>query len=317
MVSPIGCAHAGVMTAPRSSGSRPVSRARWALLLAGAVLGVLLGSTGPATAAVAVVDGAPAATAAAAYVPPAGSASVRLPDGRFLVVGGCAPGHCPATVTTAVIYNSTTGQAVPTGSTVTAHAYATLTRLTSGKALLAGGCSGRLCGHLNPTAEVWDPATGTWTVTGSMLGDPQSGISPVHASAVLLASGQVLVAGGVNYSAVAQVWDPATGRWQATNPMRAPRESFTLTTLTSGLVLAAGGCDYYYCETVLNSAELYHPATRTWTATGSLTQARYGHTARLLRTGQVQVTNGITASGAPATLTELYNPASGTWSHTK
>ena len=251
--------------------------------------------------------------ASGGFIAPAASASVRLPDGRYLVAGGCAPGHCPSVITVAEIYDPATGQAVPTGSTLTPHGYATLTLLPSGKALLAGGCSRRLCGTLNPGAEVWNPATGTWTATGTMLGDPATGNSPEHASAVLLPSGDVLVAGGVNYSAVAQLWNPSTGTWRATGPMRAPRESFTLTTLASGLVLAAGGCDYYYCETVVGSSELYHPAIGTWTATGTMVQARYGHAATRLSTGQVQVSGGTTADGTAATVTELYNPGTGVW----
>ena len=275
--------------------------------LASAVAGGAVALAGLLTAAPALA----AATTTAAFLAPGGSASARLPDGRYLVAGGCAPGHCPSVVTAAEIYNPATGQAVPTGSTITPHGYATLTVLTSGKALLAGGCSGRLCGSANPTAEVWDPATGT------MLSDPATGISPEHAAAVLLGSGSVLVAGGENYSAVAQTWNPTTSAWRATSPTRSPRESFTLTTLPSGQVLAAGGCAYYYCQTVLGSAELYQPTTGRWTATGSMTQPRYGHTAKLLATGQVKVSGGTTAAGTTATTTEVYTPAAGTWTTRK
>ncbi len=138
-------------------------------------------------------------------------------------------------------------------------------------------------------------------------------LDPEHASAVLLASGDVLVAGGTNYGPIAQTWNPATGLWSATRPMRAARESFTLTTLASGLVLAAGGCDGDYCTTVLGSAKMYHPTTRTWTSTGHMVEPRYGHTATLLPTGKVRVTGGTDTNQDAATVTELYNPATGTW----
>src|SRR5947208_2412876 len=76
-------------------------------------------------------------------------------------------------------------------------------------------------------------------------------------------------------------------------------------------VVAAGRRDPQ--SVTLTSADLYHPATGTWSATGSLNTARYDHTATLLRNGMVLV-----AGGNPDELdsAELYDPATGTWSVT-
>jgi hypothetical protein len=77
--------------------------------------------------------------------------------------------------------------------------------------------------------------------------------------------------------------------------------------LPNGMVLVAGG------EFVppLSSAELYDPASETWTETGSLTTLRSGHTATLLPNGKVLVAGGRSLSSS-----ELYDPATGTWTAT-
>src|SRR5881409_1308320 len=76
------------------------------------------------------------------------------------------------------------------------------------------------------------------------------------------------------------------------------------------MVLVAGGIDTKF--NVLASAELYDPASGTWTATGSLNTARVAHTATLLPSGMVLVAGG-SGRGFPAS-TVLYDPARGTWS---
>jgi N-acetylneuraminic acid mutarotase len=58
--------------------------------------------------------------------------------------------------------------------------------------------------------------------------------------------------------------------------------------------------------TLLASAELYHPSTGTWTATGSLNVARLGHTATLLPNGTVLVTGGANGFGMPRASAELF-----------
>ena len=82
--------------------------------------------------------------------------------------------------------------------------------------------------------------------------------------------------------------------------------------LPNGKVLVAGG---FASIRLLASAELYDPASGTWTATGSLATARDCHTATLLPNGKVLVAGGYDASGYLASA-ELYDPATGTWTAT-
>ena len=90
-------------------------------------------------------------------------------------------GATPATVTAWV----------PTGYLNVARAYHTATLLPNGKVLVVGGLGpDPYPNNVLATAELYDPATGTWTPTENMLTSQSS------ASATLLPSGRVLVCGG-------------------------------------------------------------------------------------------------------------------------
>ncbi len=91
-----------------------------------------------------------------------------------------------------------------------------------------------------------------------------------------------------------------------------PRNNFTLTTLTDGRVLAAGSLSGFGWPQA--SAELYDPATNTWSPTGSMAQARGGHAAVLLPDGRVLVAGGTSFDGVVLSSMELYDPTTGTWS---
>ena len=72
--------------------------------------------------------------------------------------------------------------------------------------------------------------------------------------------------------------------------MATDRYRHTATLLPSGKVLVAGG--YSLNVGALRSAELYDPATGTWTATGDMTIERWYHTSTLLPSGKVLVVGG-------------------------
>src|SRR2546428_354967 len=82
---------------------------------------------------------------------------------------------------------------------------------------------------------------------------------------------------------------PPPGAWTYTGSMHDARFDYTQTAtlLNDGRVLVAGGCAYLSCEDERASAELYDPATGTWSYTGSMHAAREDHTATLLQSGQV------------------------------
>jgi hypothetical protein len=93
------------------------------------------------------------------------------------------------------------------------------------------------------------------------------------------------------------------------------REYHTATLLVGGSVLVAGGWDPALAEP-LSSAELYDPASRSFSGTGSLLAQRSGATATRLGSGLVLVAGGQSTFGSGTAHQELYDPGQGTFSAT-
>jgi hypothetical protein len=171
-----------------------------------------------------------------------------LQNGKVLVVGGALTSTSDP-VASAELYDPVTGSFTMTGAMATAREQHTATLLADGKVLIVGGTTATGAGDLLPTAsvEVYDPSTGSFSVTGSMA-EARS----FH-TATLLPSGNVLVAGGGVENSTAELYDPATGSFSITGGMEVGRSGHTATLLPNGSVLVAGGGIF----AGLASAELY------------------------------------------------------------
>lgn len=232
-----------------------------------------------------------------------------LGNGEVLVAGGNANGPQAS----AELYNPSTNTWTPTGSMHTARYQHTAVLLQNGQVLVAGGYSDNATNPFLNSAELYNPATGTWTTTGSLH------TARIYDTMTLLTNGQVLVAGGYNTSATAvnilasaELYNPATGTWTLTGKMHTPRTGHAAALLASGQVLVAAGENY---RSSLTSAELFNPASGTWTLTGNLHAARNQHTATLLANGQVLVAGGQNGTSFVANA-ELFNPATAVWTTT-
>lgn len=199
-----------------------------------------------------------------------------------------------------------------------------------GKVLVAGGNNGN--GSTLGTAEIYDPATGTFQ-------NPTQPLTLVIArsnhTATRLDDGKVLMAGGVQGVLAlnsAELFDPITATFIGTGSMQYARFAHTATLLKDDTVLITGGYDD--SGTTFSSAEIYsEPSPRNSggfvPTKGSMSNARVGHAASLLLDGRVLITGGAEAFGSNSFLSsaEMYDPATGQftavtpmnvphWSHT-
>ena len=245
--------------------------------------------------------------------PTASNSQVRPVASPTLVASPTRPPAIPtdvaqATATVAATFSH--GQLSSTGPMVVARNGQSATLLSDGRVLIVGGTDDK-------SAELYDPATGTFSLTGSMA-ESQPG-----ATATLLRDGRVLITGGPDGSlgenpvASAELYDPKTGSFSSTGSMTTARSTHTATLLPDGRVLIVGDEDRSF--DAKPSAELYDPSPGSFAATGSPVKLRAGNTATLLSDGRVLIAGG-TGTGAYNDMTpgsaELYDPVTGKFSLT-
>ena len=181
-----------------------------------------------------------------------GAASVRLPDGRTMLIGGLSDGGQQPLASVVVLAADGSGWSdLPPMSGGRFEPAAEL--LPDGKVLVAGGMSDTDFDTALNTAELWDPATQKWTVLPPMAHERS------QPDACVLPSGRVAVVGGFGTGGVVRkdgvVYDPVRREWE---PLGAE------TAINSGLidtVAVAGGLVQfgYKCR-----AELYDEGSGRW-----------------------------------------------------
>lgn len=228
-----------------------------------------------------------------------------LTNGKVLVVGSQVSSSPICTE----IYDPGTETFSSGGALNTYRHGHTATRLQNGMVLVVGGF-----GYLTPpgtylsSAELYDPATGNWTLTGSMS-TPRSG----HV-AVLLTDGKVLVLGGITatgYAPGAELFDPATGSFSTTATTPSSRVGHSMILLPNGKVLVAGGQN---ASGTVYVSELYNPASNSFQSSGTINLSRDWPTMALLPGGKVLLIGGYTGNHLDDARSELYDPATGMWS---
>ena len=192
--------------------------------------------------------------------------------------------------------------------------------LPDGRILVIGTSLTRTTGDFGerPWAAVYEPTAGTFTETG-----PPSIIRPIS-TLTALADGRVLLAGGSLHPemfedseqaaladpASAEIWDPASGRFERTGQMSVGRYGHTATLLPDGRVLLAGGGND---DGLLSEAELFDPRTGTFRRVGNMAAERVYAAAAQLADGRVLVTGGFTGDSVSSGA-ELFDPSTQTFS---
>jgi len=245
----------------------------------------------------------------AVYVGPFASATL-LNSGKALIAGGVDLNSNDTAV--AQLYDPATGTFAATGSMQLARREHTATLLPDGRVLITGGRGG--VNNLSPstaTAEIYDPATGTFTFTSGPMNVARYG----H-TATLLTDGTVLIAGGTTTGLgrqnTAELFNPQTGVFTVLAfTMTTARFAHTSTLLPNGRVLLAGGLGP---ASGLSSAETYDPVAQTFTAVvGSMSGPRVSFGSVLLPTGKVLLMGGDDGANSATATADLYDPTGGTF----
>lgn len=239
--------------------------------------------------------------------------AVTLTSGRVLVAGG--EGNFGAS-SSAELYDPQSGTFALTGSMSTTRAAHTATVLPDGRALIVGGHRFNFPNSALSSAEIYDPSSGTFAPTGTMLTPRQD-----H-TATLLSTGKVLITGGVNFSQVglanAEIYDPASGSFSATGALAFGRTEHAATLLANGRVLITGGYNGFPGDGRA-SAELYDPIAGLFSTAAAMNNQRGSHTATALPDGTVLIAGGFQAFpflGPTVPVAETYDPAANSFTLT-
>ena len=175
----------------------------------------------------------------------------------------------------------------------------TATLLQNGQVLVAGGFNSAL-DQVYATAFLYNPSTGAWTETGSMV------VARYKHGATLLGNGEVLITGGITASGAtatsAELYNPSTGTWSKTvDGMVEGHYDHSAVLVPSGYVVVAGGhCSRTYCENVNgveSAADLYDPSASSFPfmAAAYMNYGRASTQLTLLQNGKALI-----AAGGPA-----------------
>jgi len=239
--------------------------------------------------------------------------AVRLDNGKVLIMGGAD--SLGAVTDTCEIYDPATNMLSAAGTMTTPRAGHAATLLPSGKVFVTGG----LADYVDPnnnfiqvmntaqdTAELYDPATDTWTAVPGTMVSKRSGHSQVT-----LDNGNVLIVGGIEgatlsvllglpvpvYTGSCTIYDPVANSMTSTGSMTSPRGFLGVSVLANGDVLASGGSvsnTFVGTVNATGACELFDGST--WSAVPALPTPVTNHVQVRAKNGDALIFGGLTGS---------------------
>jgi len=231
----------------------------------------------------------------------------NLGDGTVMTFSGLDENG--STNTTVEIYAVSTGWSTPIGSPFTPPLYPRMSVLPDGKVFYSGSTA---------QSRLFDPVAKTWS---GVIATTNYGGTRTYGTSVLLPltpannyKPVVMIMGGGNPStATTELIDlsAATPKWTNGPPMSEPRIEMNATILPNGNIIALGGSlNDEDTGTASLNADLYDPATNTFSSAGMNVFARLYHSnSLLLPDGTVWVAGGNPARGTYEQHMEIYSPA--------
>ncbi len=236
--------------------------------------------------------------------------AILLASGKVLAVGNGAE-----------IYDPQTGTWSAAGSFPADVTACSATLLKDGTVLATGGFKGS---NPNKNSFRYQPSTNSWSATGSLS------VGRAYHAATLLRDGKVFVHGGIYENTYvsqlrsSEIYDPASGIWSKTaNSSLQSRSRHMVALLPSGKLLVSGGkgvvvVNNFWSVSHLTSAEIYDPATATWTSTGPTADSHVSSADVTLADGRVMIIGGNSPAVPGNKMegtnsTEIYDEAAGAW----
>jgi Galactose oxidase, central domain len=213
-----------------------------------------------------------------------------LADGRVLIAGGCADSGCPTADRQPSSEFYIPGRGFVVGPPMLhprdGH---TATALADGRVLIVGGWVREGTAPLE-AAELFDPATGTFELAGTLH------VGRGGHTATVMRDGRVLITGGWTGSGPGtvsvEIFDPATGSFMLGPDLPQPRDAAAGLALPDGSVLVTGGRDGP--DHGVSSTVIFDPGLGVWRPGPPMTSPRFKHAITALDDRRVLVLGGTT-----------------------